>query len=958
MAEFVVSFVLERLQGLASEEASLLHGVSSQVEQLRVEFQRMQCFLKDADARESESKTIHNWVVEIKEIAYDSEDIIETYVIRVASRSMQSFLKRCVCILNEGKALHKVGSEIQSIKTRISQLTTSLQTYGIRAITEGEGSSSSAYGRQQRVLRRSYSHVVEKDFVGLEEDVEELVGLLVSEDKENYYRTLSICGMGGLGKTTIAQKVYNDQNVKRHFDGFAWVCVSQQWQTKDILQGILTKLIPHERDRIVFMREEDFVRMLVQVHQSRKCLVVLDDIWSEAAWDCIRHAFPTGGDMGGKILITTRNQEVALHVDPHVYLHEPRLLTEDESWELLQKKAFTKPDGAEPRDDKNMEDLGREMVKHCGGLPLAVIVLGGILVTKQTLRDWEMVHRNISSYIRKGKGMRQQHGVSQVLALSYSDLPYQLKSCFLYLGNFPEDSEIEADKLYPLWIAEGLVSLDDQAEGETMMDVAERCLVELAYRYMVQVEVDEFSGRFKSCSLHDLMRDLCLLKGKEQNFLMVVDFRHGSEKLVDYSSYYSSLDSKVRRLAIHLGEDGFPKIRTAQHLRSLSFFVPSKYICIPMPKNFHFKGFKVLRVLDLGGIQFSKKLARAVGKLIHLRYLSLRNSGFRKLPSSIGNLGFLQTLDLRLHEQLGVSGTIPNVLWKMKSLRHLYLNDLVKTKEILRLDGLSKLELLETFTTHLFDLKDLFMLTNLWKLNARVQVEVLEDLVAIINYLNIRANRLQHSSFYIGYNFCSEEEVNLLRQLLECRRLNALHIGGVIGKLPEHHHFSPNLTMLEFSRSELKEDPMATLEKLPNLRRLALGSNAFVGVKMVCSKLGFPQLKFLKLKELSNLEEWMVDEGSMPNLSSLEIGCERLKMVPDGLRFISTLQELKISISSEDFQRRLRVVHGEEGADLYKVQHVPSIIFNPYHSSTSISMEEVFRLIYGGRRSITSSQHA
>ncbi|KAA8527790.1 hypothetical protein F0562_035341 [Nyssa sinensis] len=959
MAEAIVSFVAERLHNLVVEEAKFLHELSGEVDQIQIELKRMQCFLKDADAKRDDNERICNWVAEIREVAYETEDVIETFVLRVASRRgggvIQVFLKHPACILNQGMAGHKVGLEIRGIKTKISELTRSLQTYGISSISEGEGSSNSAAERQLQ-FRRSYSHVVEEDFIGLEADVEKLVAVLVNEDEDEdkAYGVVSICGMGGLGKTTIAQKVYNHLKVKHHFDGFAWVCISQQWQTRHILQRILIKLIPYERNKIEKMEVEELVGHLYRVQRNNKCLVVLDDIWSMDAWDCLKHAFPIG-KMGTKLLLTTRNREVALHVDPNGFLHEPRFLNEDESWELLQKKAFSKAANRDTRDDKKLEELGRKMVVHCGGLPLAVAVLGGILVTKQKLGDWEMVHQNINSYIRRGKcmGKQQPGGVSQVLALSYSDLPYHLKPCFLYIGGFPEDFELETEKLYQLWLAEGMVSSDYRAEEETMMDVAERYLGELAQRYMVQVQIDELSGRFEYCRLHDLMRDLCVLKAKEENFLKVIDFRHEKE-LPD--SFSTSSIGRIRRVSIFLGEDQdkyvLPEEITARHLRSVIFFVPNRYLGVPMPRMLksHLNSFKLLRVLDLDRILYSKKLAKSIGKLMHLRYLGLKNAGFRKLPSSISNLGCLQTLDLRLHQKMYVRAIIPNVIWKLKNLRHLYLHDnICNTKEKLRLDGLNMLEILETFYTSLFDVNDLFKLTNLWKLKASIE-PTLEDLVGIVNYLSITANRLRYSSFYIDYKkFCSAEELTLLRQLVDCHRLNTLHIRGVLAKLPEQHHFSPSLTTLEFSISELKEDPMETLEKLPNLRSLTLGPCAFVGVEMVCSATGFRQLKFLQLQKLPNFERWRVDEGAMPNLFSLQIDdCNKLSEVPDGLRFLTTLQELKIKNMGREFQKRLQVKDGEEGEDFHKVRHVPSITFSPiYYDHIPISaLPECFRRFF------------
>ncbi|XP_059659731.1 probable disease resistance RPP8-like protein 2 [Cornus florida] len=324
-----------------------------------------------------------------------------------------------------------------------------------------------------------------------------------------------------------------------------------------------------------------------------------------------------------------------------------------------------------------MEELGWKMVRNCGGLPLAIVVLGGILVTKHTAREWEMVHGNINSYMSKGIGVGQQHrGVSQVLALSYDDLPYELKRCFLYLGSFPEDSQINLEKLYQLWMAEDLVLLDDVGGEDTIMDVGERYLSELAQRYTVQLGVQEedFSfGRFQNCSLHDRMREVCLSKNKEENFLNVFDFgkRKGTKPL-DSSCSSSSSNAKVRRIVIHLGNEedykddprelvsNFEHVTTQGHLRSVLIFGDDRLIM-----DSHFKYLKVLTVLHLEGVKLVG-FPKAVGKLIHLRYLNLRNCELQgKLSSSIGNLRCLQTLDLRDNY---ANLIIPNVLWKIKKL--------------------------------------------------------------------------------------------------------------------------------------------------------------------------------------------------------------------------------------------------------------------------------------------------
>lgn len=202
----------------------------------------------------------------------------------------------------------------------------------------------------------------------------------------------------------------------------------------------------------------------------------------------------------------------------------------------------------------DMEKLGRKMVARCVGLPLAIIVLGGLLAAKNTLNEWNLVHENFSSYLRRGKGHEQEQStVSEVLALSYHELPYRLKPCFLHLGHFPEDFDIPTKKMFKMWMAEGIVSPILEGE-ETMEHVAECYLGKLLDRCMVQVGERGSTGRVKSCRLHDQMRDLCLLEANQENFLNVVHIQNGNESMVSLSSTESIVESsrRILRLAIYL----------------------------------------------------------------------------------------------------------------------------------------------------------------------------------------------------------------------------------------------------------------------------------------------------------------------------------------------------------------------------------------------------------------------
>nr|XP_023924981.1 disease resistance protein RPM1-like isoform X2 [Quercus suber] len=879
MAESAINLAKDYLAPLLVQEARLLVGIHNKVESIQSELEFIQSFLKDADLKAEKGDTssvTQTWVKNVRETAYHIEDVIDEYLLHFAKypqtqrRIYRIPLKIFQCIANL-KPRHVISSKIQDINDELKALRERGERFGFNNLEQG-GLSNDA--RQPRCdlwndPREAALFITDDELVGIEAPRDKLINLLVNGPSN--LMVISVVGIGGLGKTTLVKKVYENEQVTLPFHCSAWITVSQSYQMEDILRKMIKDF--YKARKGIPPREIDTMERTMLIQELRQFLlelryvVVFDDVWDMTFWRIVKLALPDE-NKGSRVVITTRDESVVPSDKQSPFYHVYKLshLSFENARELFCKKVFQCEGGICPRE---LNESSNSIIKRCDGLPLAIATIGGLLSTKQKVEsEWIKFLDSLTSELESNPHLQD---ITKILSLSYIYLPYNLKACFLYFGMFPEDYFINSAKLIRLWIAEGFVK---EMSGKTLEDIAQDYLNQLIHRSLVQVARIDFHGRTRTCRVHDMLHGFILTKSKELSFHWV--------------SIQDCL--RVERIARRLS------IQT-----------------------------KLMKVMDFEGAPINC-IPKEVGSLFHLRYLSLRDTKVQMLPKSIGKLHNLETLDLKR----SLVSELPVEISGLRKLRYLvaynYNRDtkfslvsfggIKMPNSIGLLKSLQKLYEIEATSATL--ITELGSLSQLRKLTiSKLKKENGMDLCTAIQ-------KMSHLRS-LDISATSEEEVLNLQSLPSPPLLlQTLGLHGRLEKLPEWIPKLKSILRILLTWSKLMEDPLKVLQALPNLMSLSL-YDGYGGEQLHIKGEGFQKLKHLLLQNLGGLNRLIIDEGALPLLEKLDIGYSpQLKEVPSGIHHLKSLKILEFTEMPTEFVLSLQP---DEGPDFWKVKHIPSVTF-------------------------------
>ncbi|KAK4602892.1 hypothetical protein RGQ29_011753 [Quercus rubra] len=846
----LVSSMVGNLNTSALQELGVALDLRAELDNLESTLSTIQAVLQDAEEKQWKSEAIRNWLRKLKEGAYDADDVLDEFATEALilkadkEKGVKSQVSSFFSLQNRLIFRMKMAHKLKNVRDRLESISMERSKFHLRELDI----NMEVFDIERR---QTGSLVNESEIYGRGEEKEKIIQVLLTHvsDQENL-AIYAVWGMGGLGKTTLAQLIYNDARVQRHYDMRIWVCVSDDFHIRKLVRAIIESI---DGSACNLSELDPLQQCLQEKLRGRKFLLVLDDVWNEYhdKWNGLKEVLRCGSN-GSKVIVTTRIENVALMMAT-LPIHHIGCLSENDSWSLFTRCAFGM---GRLKERSELESTGKEIVKKCGGVPLAIKTLGSLMSLKSRESEWLSVKESQIWELPEG-----ENSILPALRLSYRYLPPHLRQCFAFCCIFPKDHVLEMDKLIQLWMANGFIPFKESLEPH---DVGIIIFNELVWRSFFQDVVEYFPSNI-TCKMHDLMHDLAQSIMRLECVVVESDKEVKVPKMIRHLSYTQGTSRN----------DDVCKVRSLRScIESPNYYGEYKY-----PLSFVLKQ-KYLRVCD-STYQPSEKAPRSITSLKHLRYLDMSFSQFKVLPESITCLLNLQTLKLdgchSLHK-------LPNGMRHMKNLIYLGLrncNSLSCMPE-----GMGQLTCLQSLSIFIVGKENGYQLSELKGLHLRNDLSI-KELDNVRNSeeakdANLIGKQNLHSLSLVWQNKSQcpvpEQVEDVLDGLQPHSNLKVLHIQNYLGsKFPTWMQDLLLHDLVEISLIACKRcEHLPPLGKLPFLKDL--GISGMDSVKYLGNELhgdgaiSFPSLETLKLS-MANLEEWRTMDGreNFPRLSTLNI---------------------------------------------------------------------------------------
>ena len=668
----VARTIIERLGSSTFQEIGSIWGMKDELEKMSNTVSAIQAVLEDAEEMQVNNRQVRDWLMKLRDAVFDADDLLSefsTYVLRQSVMGGTKMTRKVRIFFSSTNQLAfglKMAHKIKAMRERLNDIANDRNNFQLvghpletRVVTRGRD--------------QTHSFVTEEEVVGREGDKKAIIDQLLDFDVEENVSFISIVGIGGLGKTTLAQYVYSDEKVKTYFELKMWVCVSDIFELKIIVEKIIASAIDKKLENFEMDQLQNKLR---QNLNQKKYLLILDDVWNEdkESW-CELKRLLMGGAKGSKVVVTTRTKLVA-EITSTISPYFLEGLSKSQSWLLLKQMAFKKE---QEIVDPNLEAIGMEIVENCQGVPLAIKTIGRVLYFKNTKDEWSYIKNNELTNVTQSK-----NGVLPVLKLSYDHLPSHLKCCFAYCSLFPKDYLIDKLTLIQLWIAQGFIQSPE--ENLQLEDVANEYFMDLIWRSFFQ-EAEEDEGMNMKFKMHDLIHELSQLVSRIECVLVDSNAKNVNEKIRHLSFPYYKVSFFAENLSTLIKAN---KIRTfilAYHNWNYDQGIKEESTLKTLISNFRY-----LRALDLHGLKL-KTLPNIIGNLMYLKYLDFSFNDLEVLPGFITKLVNLQTLKLSMCENLR---ELPKDIKKLVTLNHL---DISGCENLTHMpSGLGQLTSLQTLT--------------------------------------------------------------------------------------------------------------------------------------------------------------------------------------------------------------------------------------------------------------------